>query len=65
MFANSAISEFGFKDYKDFQASNGKQKQTAHCKFCTTQITEPTGVTSGFTRHMKNVNKCNEHILNA
>ena len=63
MSRNSAIIKFGYshrKEYDDEKAGN--KKHSAKCKFCPTPITisDRSGTTSSFVRHMK---KCHGKLL--
>lgn len=60
MSANSRVILFGFTEHKEFICQKTKKKkQTAKCKFCKdpTTITDVSGTTSNFTRHLQRTHK--------
>uniref|UniRef100_A0A3B3RYJ1 Zinc finger BED domain-containing protein 4-like n=1 Tax=Paramormyrops kingsleyae TaxID=1676925 RepID=A0A3B3RYJ1_9TELE len=56
MSAKSFVIKFGYQSHKEF-ISTGKRKHTAVCKFCSMTITETTGTTSNFYRHLERKHK--------
>ena len=60
MSANSRVILFGFVEHKEFICEKtNKKKQIAKCKFCkkSTTITEVSGTTSNYTRHLQRSHK--------
>lgn len=52
MSASSTIIKFGYVNHQEF-VTDGKKKHKADCKFCKKTISETSGTTSNFNRHLQ------------
>ncbi|XP_060723328.1 uncharacterized protein LOC132844154 isoform X1 [Tachysurus vachellii] len=58
MSSKSAIICFAYENHKEFICkTSGKKKHSADCKFCKTTLTDVSGTTSNFYRHVQRKHK--------